>query len=190
MQIFTRRRLLTGAIASLVLGGGTYLYARTIEPRWLEVVSHELPLRNLPDAFADFKIAQISDLHFGPWVSPEEMNPVVDQVLSLRPDIVVITGDLVTRVGHGETDMIQQTILRLRAPHGVFAILGNHDHWSNASVVTIALEQAGATVLNNQHHPLRRDGQSLYLVGVDDVYCGKQDFAAALRGIPADADSR
>ena len=68
MPFITRRNLLLGTFASVAAAGGAYIYARTIEPRWLDVVALDLKLRNLPDAFADFTIAQISDLHFGPLI--------------------------------------------------------------------------------------------------------------------------
>lgn len=187
MPIITRRRFLGGALASVVGAGGAYLYARTIEPRWLEIVSTELPLQKLPDAFAHFKIAQLSDLHFGPWIQPADMDPAIDAVMAWNPDAIVITGDIVSRLTHGETDMIVQSLSRLRAPHGVFAVLGNHDWWTGGLAVTDALRRAGVTVLCNQHHLFRRDGQSLYLAGVDDVWCGKHDLAAAVRGVPSDA---
>ena len=107
--------------------------------------------------------------------------------MALNADAIVITGDLVSRVTQGELDMIVQTLSRLRVPHGVFAILGNHDWWTGERAVTEALRQAGATVLSNQHYPIQRDGQTLYLAGIDDVWCDKHDLAAAVRGIPADA---
>jgi predicted MPP superfamily phosphohydrolase len=144
-------------------------------------------LAKLPDAFAGFTIAQISDIHFGPYIQSEHVGPVVDQVLAWKPDAIVVTGDLVSRIDHGETDMIEQSLARLQAPHGAFAILGNHDWWVNDVAVVQALKKAGVQVLSNEHHLIRRDGQALYLAGVDDVMCGKNDLAAALTGIPADA---
>lgn len=187
MSILTRRNFLRGSAASIVGAAGTYVYARNVEPRWLDVVEIELPLPKLPDAFAGFTIAQISDLHFGPFMQPTHMEPIIDQLLAWNADAIVITGDLVSRIDHGEADMIVQSLSRLRARHGVFAILGNHDWWVGDVAVVHALQRAGITVLSNQHYPIRRDGQTLYLAGVDDVWCGKHDLAATLNGIPADA---
>jgi predicted MPP superfamily phosphohydrolase len=185
MPLVTRRRLLGAALASIA--GGAYLYARLLEPRWLEVCPVDLTLPRLPDAFAGFKIAQLSDLHFGPWIQPEHMEPAIDAVLAWNPDAIVITGDLVSRVSDGETDMIVQSLSRLRAPQGVFAILGNHDWWTSAAAVRDALQSAGVTVLCNQHQSWRLGSQSLYLAGLDDVMCGKHDLTQALQGIPPDA---
>jgi predicted MPP superfamily phosphohydrolase len=184
MRVASRRTFLCGAVAALASGAG--LYAGVIEPGWLSVTRLDLPLRRWPDAFAGFTIAQVSDLHFGPFIRPKHIDAAVDRVLALNPDAVVITGDLVSRVTHGEPDMIVQSLSRLRAPQGVFAVLGNHDWWSGAAVVTRALRCAGITVLANTHHAWQRGGQRLYLAGVDDVWCRKHDLAAALEGIPAD----
>jgi predicted MPP superfamily phosphohydrolase len=180
--MITRRRLLASTIAAMA---GGYGYARLLEPRWLEVNRVELALRRLPDAFANLTIAQMSDLHFGPVVPVEYLDAAVDAVLALNADVIVLTGDIVTRISQGEPDMIVQTLSRLRAPLGVHAILGNHDWWVDADVVSRALRQAGINVMNNQHETFRRGGQSLYLGGVDDVWCQKQDLRAALAGIPA-----
>jgi uncharacterized protein len=186
MRLLTRRRFLGGMAISMASGMAVSVYASIIEPSWLDVTHIDLPLGKLPDAFAGFTIAQISDLHFGPFIQPPHIDPVIDQVLALHADAIVITGDLVSRISHGEPDMIVQTLSRLRADHGVFAILGNHDWWSGARVVTKALQRAGITVLSNCHHAWQRSGQRLSLAGVDDVWCGKHDLTAALRGIPAD----
>lgn len=187
MPLLSRRNFLGATLASCTGLGGMYVYGRTVEPGWLEVVRKELPLRNLPDAFAGFTIAQISDLHFGPLVSLGHIESALDEVLKFNADAIVITGDIITRVNQGEPEMIVQTLSRLRAPHGVFAILGNHDWWEGASTVTASLERAGVEVLSNRNLPIRRGGQTLHLAGIDDVWCDKHDVAAALHGIPDNA---
>lgn len=182
MPLLTRRNFLRAGFVAAASGTGGYGYA--IEPAWLDVVRLDLHLRNLPDAFDGFTIAQISDLHFGPYIQPSHIDPVVDAVLALNADAVVITGDLVSRVTHDEPDMIVQTLSRLRPPQGLFAVLGNHDWWTDANVVTEALRRAGVIVLRNQNQTWRRGAQTMYLVGIDDVYCGINDREAALAGIP------
>jgi predicted MPP superfamily phosphohydrolase len=184
MPHLSRRTFLRGALATLASGVGAGLYAGVVQPGWLSVTRLELPLRGLPEAFAGFRIAQLSDLHFGPFVGPAHVEAAVEQVLALHADAVVITGDLVSRVTHGEPDMIVQALSRLRAPQGVFVVLGNHDWWSGADLVTQALRRAGIAVLRNTHTTWQRDGRRLYLAGVDDVWCGRHDLAAALGGVP------
>ena len=180
----TRRGFLGGSLAALA---GVSLYAGLVEPGWLDVVQIDVPLRKLPEAFVDFTIAQISDLHFGPFIGPAHIDPVIDAVLALGADAVVITGDLVSRVDQGEPDMIVQSLSRLRAPQGVYAVLGNHDWNEDGPVVIESLRRAGVTVLCNEHLAWQRGGSSLYLAGIDDVCRGKNDLPRTLRGIPSDA---
>jgi predicted MPP superfamily phosphohydrolase len=184
MPRLTRRALLQGSLAAFASGS---LYASFLEPGWLDIVRLEVPLRKLPEAFADFTIAQISDLHFGRFIKPSHMEPVIDAVLALCADAIVITGDLVSRVDHGEPDMVVQTLSRLQAPEGVYAVLGNHDWNENGPVVIQSLRRAGITVLGNEHLTWHRGGASLYLAGIDDVCRGKHDLGKSLRGIPTDA---
>jgi uncharacterized protein len=181
------RRLLQTGIATTLAGAGTFGYARAIEPGWLDIVHEHIPLPRLPDAFAGFTIAQISDVHFGPYLAAEHLAPTVQAVLDLQPDAIVLTGDYVTRIDHGELDMIVHAFAPLRAPDGVFAILGNHDWYEGGLEVAGALRQAGITLLQNEHIAWRRDGQTLYLAGIDDVWLGKHDLGAALAGLPPSA---
>ena len=94
-------------------------------------------------------IAQLSDVHFGRVVRPTYIRAAADLALSLRPDLIVLTGDYVSRSTHGEPEMIVAELGRLTAPAGVWGILGNHDHWHRAGVVAEALGRAGVRLLRN-----------------------------------------
>jgi len=177
---------LAAAGAGMSLGGvGAYSYARQIEPWWFEVVHYELALPGLPDPFAGLTIAQISDLHLGRFATASDIEPAVRATQALGADVIALTGDFVSRVSVGEPEMLVQMLSRLSAPQGVYAALGNHDWWENGPLVAESLRQAGITVLQNQHVSLRRDGQSLFLAGIDDVWVGRHDLAAALSGVPS-----
>lgn len=183
----SRRRLLQSAAGVSVAAVGVAGYAWRLEAWWFEVVQQELELPGLPEAFAGFTIAQISDLHFGRLVSPDDLKPALESVMSLRADAIVVTGDLVTHVGHGEPDMIVQALSHLSAPEGVFAILGNHDWWWGGTLVAESLQWAGVIVLQNEHVGWQRGGQSLYLSGLGDVCVGRHDLSEALAGLPSSA---
>jgi len=83
--------------------------------------------------------------------------------------------------------VLAEELARLSAPDGVYAILGNHDWWTDAKVVVGALRQAGVTTLQNEHVAIRRGLSRLYLAGVDDVMEARADLRAALQGVPEDA---
>lgn len=184
MPKLTRRAFLRASVAA---AAGVTLYAGVIERNWLDITQIDMPLRRLPDAFAGFTIAQISDMHFGRYFGVASMDAVTHAVNELKPDAIFITGDIVTRVTHEEPDMIAESLARLEAPQGVFAVLGNHDWWEDGPLVAESMRRAGVEVLSNRHHPWRRGGQSLYLAGIDDVMCGKNDVGDAFDGIPSDA---
>lgn len=187
MPLLTRRNFLLGSVGSLATVGGAYAYGRWIERTWLDIVYLDMPLRRLPDGFAGFRIVQISDLHFGAKLPADYLESVLDAVSGLAADAIVITGDIASSLDNGEAEWITQSLSRLRAPQGVFAVLGNHDWWENGLLVTRSLTRANITVLSNMNIPLHRDGGTLYLAGVDDVWCDKHDLTAALRAIPSNA---
>jgi predicted MPP superfamily phosphohydrolase len=131
-------------------------------------------------------IAQLSDIHFGPLVDPAFIRHAVDVTLGLGPDLIVLTGDYLSRRTDEEPRLIQSELGRLAAPEGVWAVLGNHDiyYWDKPTVC--ALEAARIRVLRNANTALRRAGDRLWLAGVDDVTKRKHDLARALNGIGRD----
>src|SRR5882724_6420998 len=102
-------------------------YARHVEPTWLEVNRLSVPIRDLPRAFDGFRVVQLSDLHCGPKVTDGYLAEAVDLALAERPDLIVLTGDFIHK-GFHHIERAAASVRRLRAPHGVFAVLGNHDY--------------------------------------------------------------
>jgi predicted MPP superfamily phosphohydrolase len=143
-------------------------------------------IAGLPTALAGLTIGQISDLHFGPVVNPLHVRAAVGVLLRARPDVAVVTGDFVSQLGGDEAGLVVRELSRLRAPLGQLAILGNHDHWTDAEVVAGAVQRAGLTLLRNANRSIERDGGRLWLAGVDDVWEGKADLPQALDGVPPD----
>jgi predicted MPP superfamily phosphohydrolase len=167
----TRRKFLRlAATAGLELGafalGGAYTF---VEPHWLSVERVTVRLANLPDALRGLTIAQISDLHLSVLVSAQDVARAVNVVLGLRPSLVVVTGDYVTLSAENARPCAAE-LAWLRAPLGVYTILGNHDHWTDAQVVTRALLDAGLTVLRNAGRLIESNGAAFWLAGVDDVW--------------------
>ena len=179
-----------GAVS--LLSGGVYI--TKIEPRWIEIVRVDVPIRGLPTPLQGFTIAQLSDFHVGPHVKAEDVHRAVEIANKLAPDLVVLTGDYVSGSAEHSAACARQ-LAALKAAHGVHAILGNHDFWTDADVVAAILRQAGLDVLRNEHRRLRvdgadpstRSGHSLWLVGIEDVWSGKPDLEAALDGVPQGA---
>ncbi len=175
--------LLVGLSVAAVL---LYGYAAYIEPYWLEVVRLPVHSANLPKTFRGVTIAQISDFHLGNSNNQVKVHAAIDRVLALQPDLILLTGDFVTGVRSGEAQILESELRRLSAPLGVYAILGNHDWWSDPWVVAGALQRARVTLLDNANVRLEHGGSSLYLAGLEDIYY-HPDLPQALAGIPADA---
>jgi predicted MPP superfamily phosphohydrolase len=155
----------------------------------LEVVTHEVALPNLPRAFDGFSLVQITDPHLGPSISSEFMRCVVQTTLEMSPDVVALTGDYqsYSKDVEGAARLLRplgEWSRRERDGRGAFAVLGNHDRGSGTAHVIDALRRAGIRVLNNRHVELKRDGASLYLVGIADPWSVRNDLDIAMQGVP------
>lgn len=189
-RAISRRTFLRGAFytvtGTILAGSGGILYGMAIEPDMLDVISRELVLPRLDPAFDGYQVTQISDIHMDDWMTPERLQMIVDQVNVGQPDMIVITGDFVTHTPERHAESLVATLGTLSAPDGVFAVPGNHDHWTRIEVVREIIRQSNITDLSNRHHTLTRDGQLLHLAGVDDVWVKAADLDRVLSGLPAD----
>lgn len=189
----TRRGLLLAALNASIgvpaVGAAGYGYVRAIEPGWVAIERQELVLADLPTAFAGYRIVQISDLHAdGEWMTPDRIRDVVRQVNALTPDLIAFTGDLITsRPVATILDGLIPELRQLSAPDGVFAVLGNHDYWTDPRAIRAALVSAGVRELLNTSQAIARGGASLHLAGVDDYWLGQTDLAATIASLPAAA---
>jgi predicted MPP superfamily phosphohydrolase len=174
LRKLTRREFLKlslGVIAEFaLLGGGGLAYAAQVEPGWEQVVPVDLVLPRLPASFEGFKIAQISDIHIGTWMTGARLVTVVEVINSLAPDLVAITGDFVHHNIHQHLDELTLPLSMLSAPEGVVAVLGNHDHWTDAGLVRKVLDTAGILDLSNRVHTLRCEDTTLAIAGLDDFW--------------------
>ncbi|NDD30459.1 MAG: metallophosphoesterase [Proteobacteria bacterium] len=151
-----------------------------VERRWPQLTRHDVPVAGLPAALDGLRVVHLSDLHWDDHTSPARMHAIFNQVNALRPDLVVLTGDLITHYRR-HIAPCAAAIGRLRGRLGVHAVLGNHDHWASGRQMADALRSVGVNVMMNEH-VLVEDG--LWLVGVDDPHLRRADLDRALFGIP------
>jgi hypothetical protein len=180
--VFTRRNFLRLAAGS---AAGLAFYSGEIARHEIEIVTRTITLSRLPDAFAGLRIVQISDFHFEEFTEAFFLETVVRKVNALAPDLVVLTGDFVSRgplprhiaakMSYHCAELLSQLTCPLR-----YSILGNHDCMVNSRAVTDALVTHGIPVLANRCVPLERDGQRIWLAGIEDVLEQRPDLAAAL----------
>ncbi len=176
-NLMSRRRFLKLGCGTLMSGATLTVvgaaYATRIEPDWIEVRRQTIPLPTLPDALDGLTITQVSDLHLGPYVDVEDVRTTVKLANELNADVIVLTGDFVYRSA-GYSRACARELQALRARHGVYAVLGNHDMWTDADEVAGNLTDAGITVLRNQRTALEVDGARLWLLGIEDAgYTGR-----------------
>lgn len=161
--------------------GGT-LYTTRLEPFWLKLERISVPIAGLPPAFDGYRIVQLTDLHLHDDLSRQVIHQAIEMALDRSPDLIALTGDYVT---HSVNDQaLYEELHLLSGPDGVWTSLGNHDHWTNAESVRQVLTDAGIAELRNDSTPISRDGQTIWLAGVDDIWEQHHDLNRALLNIP------
>ena len=151
------------------------------EANSLSVERVEIRLPRLPKKLDGFRILHLSDIHHSPFTGLDHIARAVTIVSQLKPDIVALTGDYVSHEAKYIAP-VAKVLGELRASLGVYACLGNHDHWTDAGLVTRRLERAGIRVLINEGVRIDSGGSSFWLGGVDDHMVGKTDLPSALLG--------
>ena len=168
----SRRHLLIGTAAA---AAGLALYSGEIARHEIEITTHTVSLAHLHDAFRGFRIVQISDLHLDEYTEPFFLERIVRHVNSLSPDLVLLTGDFVTRGAFTFVDInhavnrCAEICSQIACPER-FAVLGNHDVQVGSALVIDALNANRIPVLVNQHIPIERNGGRLWICGVDDPF--------------------
>ena len=180
--MITRRgflRLISGSFLSAVSLGA---YAVGIEPMLLtHVKRYSLTPPHWP-AGLRLRVVALADIHAcRPWMTPERIASLVEQANALQPDLIVLLGDYAagTRLVSDWVDASEwaPALSGLKAPLGVWSILGNHDWWEDRSaqkagagptIARIALERAGIPVLENDVVRLEKDGHGFWLAGLAD----------------------
>ena len=179
----TRRQFLKGALATPLLAvSGVAVYARLIEPYNYLISETDIFIQNLPERFEGFRITQLTDIHHSKILGLEEVQRVVRLAQQTTPDLFVLTGDYATAYRR-YIEPCAEALSSLAAPEGVWAVLGNHDHYTDPELTTRALEQHHINVLNNRNTLLRRGPDVIQLSGIDDWSWNATDWARAFQGL-------
>jgi len=156
-----------------------------------DVRKREITINNLPPGLDGFTIAQLTDLHVTRLFSEKWVRAVVDKTNALKPNLVLITGDIVD----GSPEMRLADVLPLsdlNADHGIFGVPGNHDYYSGFDVWMDIFKELGIRMLLNEHAVITHNDSSLVLAGTTDEAAARRgaqipDLSAALSGAPAGA---
>lgn len=141
----------------------------------------EVNLQRLPKKLDGFKIIHLSDIHHSPFTGIEHITRAIKIANRLKPDMFVLTGDYVSHE-NSYIEPVAKILGELKAEFGTYACLGNHDHWTDADLITNRFRDVGINVLVNEGFRFEANGASFWLAGVDDHMVGKTDLPSALKG--------
>jgi uncharacterized protein len=156
-----------------------------VEAHQFEVTNPQIQLAKLPRPFHGLRLAQLSDIHHSPFLHQSEIGEAVRRVNALQPDVVVLTGDYVSH-SREYIGACAAALGQLRAPLGVFAVLGNHDHWTDGPLMAKALCAQKIRVLTNENLKLEVGSAHIRLLGVDDLLTKHANLPQALLGTAPD----
>jgi predicted MPP superfamily phosphohydrolase len=186
----TRRQFISAAAiagTAIIAGDATFL-----APNHPRMVRQDFFLPRWPERMNGFTVAVLSDFHYDPHFSVHPLHAAIPVVISLRPDLIVLPGDFVSVPLLGDdaegalaAEPCARVLSQLSAPHGLWAVMGNHDEGTDHRFVTRALEAENIHVLANQSQAIEADGARFWLAGVNDVLSRSADLSKTLRRVPA-----
>lgn len=168
-------------LRSLALNLGQAARSALSEPHTLTVEHHPIYLRRLPSSFEGFRVVHLSDTHHSAFTNRQQIERAVETANRLQPDIIALTGDYISHERQFAAPCAEM-LGRLRARYGIYAVLGNHDHWTDAALITDLFRAEGITVLVNQGMRFELRDEAFWLAGVDDTMVGLEDLSLALAG--------
>jgi hypothetical protein len=185
----TRRQFLSraAAVGAVAIAADGILLA----PNLPRIVRQEFYLQRWPERLNGFTVAVLSDFHYDPYFSIHPLHAAIPMVNNLHPDLVALVGDFVSvpafgddRKGALDAEPCARLLRQITAPHGLWAVMGNHDDGTDPEYVTRALQAQNIQVLANQSQPIERDGVRFWLAGVNDVISGSADLSKTMRPVP------
>lgn len=147
-----------------------------------------LRLRGWPASEPPLRVGHLSDFHCNSFAAVKRAKRAVSMLMAAKPDVVFLTGDFITSHGEQWAEPAADALAAAsRAPLGAFAVLGNHDYWSDsARIVVRELGRVGISVLCNEPARVRGRG-NLWVLGVESIATGYADAKVAAMGVPDDA---
>ena len=179
-MLLSRRAAIKGLLVTGIgAATGATTYGVAYERHQIGVTQAALPVTGLPSALDGLRIGLLTDVHHSRYVSAEDVTRAVNLMMEQRPDLIVLGGDYVTFGDRGYVGPVAELLGPLKAPHGVFAILGNHDDDRN---MPAALSRNHLEVLKDERTRLEIRGEPLELAGLRFWTRRPEDIWRVLRG--------
>ncbi len=163
-------------LLKLSIVGVLLLVYSHLESRWLKTTHVEISKSDIPDAFIGKKIIFISDIHHGPYFSIRRVEKLVKRINKLKPDIILLGGDYVHREAEYITPLFDEFV-KLKATYGVYGVLGNHDHWEDATLTRKLMQRNGIQICDNMSYWVSIGNDSIKIGGVGDLWEDKQNLS-------------
>ncbi len=186
---FTRRRAL-GTLGGLIGSGACSAgWAFLIEPNQLSVNHFTIPLNFLPESLDGLRVGQLTDFHYHPDQDDSLITDVVETTNALDLDLIFLTGDFI------DSDVstfppLAKHFANLKAKHGIYAVLGNHDGWARGSstphIIEKELRKIGIELLINQNSIIQVHNTPLAIAGTHYVWHGVPNPQRTFKGIADD----
>lgn len=143
------------------------------------MTTYNVAMPGLPESLDGFRVVRLSDVHRSLAVPKSMIDHAVRLANGTHADVALLTGDFVSHNASNATSCCK-SLEKLHTTFGSFAVLGNHDYWTNAAEVSQAITESGISLLTNRSLRL---GNGLWLVGLDDEWSGNPDKGAAFEGV-------
>ncbi len=187
-----KRRLRITFVLLLLTAVCLGIWSVLIEPNRLVVHQEAIKIQAWPKELNGLHIAVIADIHTGgPFIDEKKLNDIVEKTNSLHPDLIVLLGDYMSgnnwHSHRVEPEVTAAVLKNLRAPLGVFAVLGNHDWWYDGKKVRLGFEQNGIRVLEDEVWELNWQGKSFWLAGLADLWTRPQRINETIAKTPPDS---
>ena len=148
----------------------------TTKPKTFDLKKINIPISKLGKEFYNYKIAHITDIHLGQWLTPEKLNTAINIINKEKPDLIALTGDYVSYSIDNELNELKSSLKKLKPKDKSISVLGNHDHWTNSNMVRKTLKKAGIINLDNEVYTLHKNKSQLQIAGVDSITLHKDDI--------------
>jgi uncharacterized protein len=183
-----KRLRVTVAVVTLLLFGLVF-WGFLIEPNRLIIHPETIQIDNWPKEFSGLRIAVIADIHTGgPFINDKKLGDIVEKTNALNPDLIVLLGDYMSgNSWHShrvEPQVTAADLKGLKAPLGVYTVLGNHDNWYSGEKVRSAFEQNGIRVIDDEVAEVKWHDRSFWLVGLADLWTRRQHIDETIAKVP------
>ena len=166
MSLSGKSILITGI---LIISGLVFLIYCFFESRWIKTTDIVISSADVPKPFNGSRIVFISDIHLGPYLSSQRLSGIVNRINEIKPEMIILGGDYV-HYRYRYIEPVFSELGKLRADHGVYAVLGNHDHYAGADSTRKMMAKYGIISINNQSVWVKKGSDSIKIGGVGDLW--------------------